>query len=276
MSESGPWNPSSHERTGRTPVPARAESVRMPAAAPGPVGGITLSITPVVLSMFKVAVIAAAGLLILVTLLSDLGITFDDNMLLQQFDLKREGNVAVWYSSAILLLCGIAATAIAIREAAGTRRWVPALWTLVALIFVFISADESAQLHEKAARIFTQRYGSVRGLTDGAAGDFAWLLLFLPMIVIFIASVAILAWSHLRDHARVRRLLLAGALCWIGVVVAEFVQAQLSRRGLERSIQGAIEEGLEVVGAMLFLFAFLEYLRVDRQLPRAGSSSDAV
>jgi len=78
-----------------------------------------------------------------------------------------------------------------------------------------------------------------------------------------------LAWSQLRHHASVRRLLLAGALCWIGVVVAEFVQAQLVRHGLERSIQGVIEEGLEVVGAMLFLFAFLEYLRVDRPLPRA-------
>jgi len=272
------WQPTSAGRRARHgPIQHAAAQPPLPplpnppttAAASDAPGEIVVTLSPAVLAALKLVLSFAAGLLILVTLLSDLGITFDDNMLLQQFDLKREGNLAVWYSSTILLLCGIAALAIAIRTSGDARWWAPTLWALVALVFLFISADESAQLHEKAARIFTKRYGSVRGLTDGASGDFAWLLLFLPLILVFIASIAMLAWSQLRHHASVRRLLLAGALCWIGVVVAEFVQAQLVRHGLERSIQGVIEEGLEVVGAMLFLFAFLEYLRVDRPLPRA-------
>jgi hypothetical protein len=78
-------------------------------------GALTVTVTPRVLGWFRVTVISAAVLLILATLLTDLGITFDQNLLLLQLDLKREGNVAVWYSSAILLLVAATALVIATR-----------------------------------------------------------------------------------------------------------------------------------------------------------------
>ena len=49
--------------------------------------------------------------------------------------------------------------------------------------------------------------------------------------------------------------------CWIGVLGAEFLEAQLVRWSVQRSLHGALEEGLELTGAVLFLVGFVETLR---------------
>jgi hypothetical protein len=59
-------------------------------------------------------------------------------------------------------------------------------------------------------------------------------------------------------------LALLALCCWIGVIGAEVMQAQLARWSLQRSFQGVIEEGLEITGASLFLMAFMEFLRCEQ------------
>jgi hypothetical protein len=214
---------------------------------------------------FYQAVIAASSLVVLVTGASDLGFAFAQRGLILHLDLNLEGNVAVWYSSVLLFLGGLSALAISAHPPTQIRRrtqyrWV---WTLTALFFLGLSADETAQLHEMAGRIFTRRVGDVPGLTAGSAPVFAWIVALAPLIFGFVIAMMTAA-EWLRQHRRSRRLALAGLACWIGVIAAEFVQAQLHRLSVERSIQGVIEEGLEVAGSTLFLIAFIEFLRFTR------------
>ena len=106
--------------------------------------------------------------------------------------------------------------------------------------------------------------GDVPGLTRGAGPAFAWIVALAPLILCFILVIRTAA-DWLRQHRRSRRLALAGLACWMGVIVAEFVQAQLRRLSMQRSVQGVIEEGLEVTGSTLFLIAFLEFLRFSQR-----------
>jgi hypothetical protein len=166
----------------------------------------------------------------------------------------------------LLLLAGLSALAIAANPPVQTTRraqyrWV---WTLAALFFLGLSLDETAQFHEMAGNIFTRRIGDVPGLTRGAGPAFAWIVALAPLILCFILVIRTAA-DWLRQHRRSRRLALAGLACWIGVIVAEFVQAQLRRLSMQRSVQGVIEEGLEVTGSTLFLIAFLEFLRFSQR-----------
>lgn len=222
------------------------------------------------------AIAAVDVLLIGMTLLSDLQHDVLRHGLARQLDLKLEGNVAVWWSSMQLFAAAMAAIAVA-----ATTRTTPYAgggplpWMLLAVALLALSVDETAQLHEKVGVQFSAWFGEIRGLTDGGWPAFAWLLALLPLIALFVANAAALARWTFRTHRPSAWLMLAGLAAWLGVLTAEFVQAQLVRAGLPRSFQGVIEEGLEVVGASLFLAALLQLLRtppgahaVSRPAPR--------
>lgn len=238
----------------RRPTPVVASQPPHAAAR----GCIAVSIPRTALLAGGLAVLAGDAVFVAMTLLSDLGVDFGGAAALaREFDLKLEGNLAAWYSSALLLVTGLGAMGVGqrMRRAGGSRpAWV--LWWVAAAFFVGLSADEVAQLHERVGRAFARHVGPVRGLTDGASAVFAWLVALAPLIALFVGSMLFAARSIGAVDPRGRTLVLAGLGCWIAVLVAEYVQAQLVRAGIERSLQGAIEEGLELAGTTLFLFAF--------------------
>lgn len=219
-----------------------------------------LSISQAAIRRLYVTLSLASGILILVTLLSDLEVGVVANTWGRQLNLKAEGNIAVWFSSAVLLLAAAAALTIAftIDAASSWGRW---LWSVVALFFLGLSIDETAQLHEGVGRRFTTTFGNVPYLTEGALPGFAWLIVLLPFAVLFIV-VAIAALRTVSGRSRrAVHLISAGLSCWIGVLLAEFIEAQLMRWSMERSIQGVIEEGLELSGVVLFIIGFIDVLR---------------
>jgi hypothetical protein len=204
-----------------------------------------------------------SALFIAATLLSDLQHPLMQQWYVRELNLKREGNVAVWWSSIVLFIAGIAALALSravlvLPEA----RWSSKLWALMAFFFVALSADETAALHERSGAKFVQWFGEVPGLANPG---FAWLLALLPLIVAFAACTLVLARGTVRWHLPGALLLLAGLACWLGVLVAEFVQAQLVRWSLPRGFQGVIEEGLEITGANVFVAALVELLWTARE-----------
>ena len=216
-----------------------------------------------VLSSYLVVLVVDAVLIVL-TLLSDLKVDFALSGLARQFDLKLEGNFAVWYSSLLLLLSGLGAFCVGqLMRRRECHRFSPLLWWFAAMSFVGLSIDETARLHEKVGIKFVTHFGTVPGLTDGAVPAFAWLLALAPLIVLFVICMVVAARQIALVNSRSRNLLLAGVACWMGVLAAEFTQAQLQRAGMERSIQGVIEEGLEILGATLFFFAFVEACRIS-------------
>jgi hypothetical protein len=216
------------------------------------------------------AVLAAiSALFVAATLLSDLQHPIMQQWYGRELNLKLEGNVAVWWSSIVLFIAGMAALALsrAVLELPAAR-WSSMLWVLMALFFVALSADETAGLHERSGAKFVQWFGQVPELVNPG---FTWLLALLPLIIAFTACTFVLARWTVRWHPPGAFLLLAGLACWLGVLVAEFVQAQLVRWSLPRGFQGVIEEGLEMVGANIFVAGLMELLWTAHQ--RASQAS---
>lgn len=236
--------------------------------------GITLHITDTALRRFFAALFVLNALFIGVTALADLQFPLALNSLAQQLDLKQEVNLAVWYSSLLLLLAGIGAWAVSQVALERSGRWMAGLWKLAALVFFWISMDETAQIHEKAGVWFTVHLGRLPDLTQGGYGVFAWLLIALPFALVFIVCILRVARWSVALHARSQTLMWAATACWIVVLGAEFVQAQLVRWSLDRGLQGAVEEGLEIMGSTLFLLAFAGLLRAAGR-PRSITQAHA-
>ena len=121
---------------------------------------------------------------------------------LDAVDLDQEANLSSWYSSVKLL--GIAAI-----SAAVAARWVgrglARLWMVNAVVFVGLSADESASIHESSARwaldlpaLAALRSTLTRG--DELKASYAWVWLFLPLIILATAFLAYLFLRSFRGH----------------------------------------------------------------------------
>ncbi|MFL5402639.1 MAG: hypothetical protein ACJ8BF_07460 [Gemmatimonadales bacterium] len=173
--------------------------------------------------------------------------------------LDQECNIPSWFSSCLLLaasfLLGLIALAHKQQDGDFSR------WALLALIFAFLSLDETAQLHELSIAPLRERFHT---------GGF----LLYPWIVPAAVGVAVLGVMYLRFLARLPRttrrlLLLAGAVYVGGAIGVEALS------GKEASLQGehnltyhmiiTVEELLEMTGVIIFIYALLDY--IGRQFP---------
>ena len=165
-----------------------------------------------------------------------------------------EANIPAWFSAVLLLLAALLLGAIASAE---RRRGSPAvLLALLALIFVCLSLDEVAQLHELSIRPLREHF-HVTGLFYypwiGPAGMAA-------------TTVAIGYSGFLAAlPGRTRRLfMLAGALYVGGALVIEAVS------GRQASLHGehtpgyhvivTLEELLEMSGIVVFIYALMDHI----------------
>jgi len=89
----------------------------------------------------------------------------------------------------------------------------------------------------------------------------AWVVLAAPVAIVFTAGTLVLARSLLTVNRSSRNFALAGVACYLGVVAAEVLEAQLMRWNVARSLQGVVEEGLELTGTTLFFTSFVEVLK---------------
>lgn len=186
-------------------------------------------------------------------------------------NLDEEGNLSAWYSSAKLL--GLALLAVWIWAAdcnyQGRWHWP---WLLVALIFLGLSADETASLHERLARTFMQE--STVGLDlretvlggDTAKDSYAWVILLSPFILavaVFFAVFFFKRLSSCRLSLIVAIVALALFLLAVALEATIYVSPSLSEWG-ESDVTRyrmflAIEEFGELLGSTLFIFAFFTY-----------------
>jgi hypothetical protein len=163
--------------------------------------------------------------------------------LLFLFNLDRELTLASWYASSKLLLVALAFFFCSHRPSAASSR---SLFLIFAGGFVFLSADEAASIHEGIAEQFQYEgwfviYGAI-GLVLGAV--------LLPKL-----------W-RLWQHYRWPSLLFVvgfGLMVVGAVAIEELRQEFLARGSTWETLQVALEEGLELTGASLILFAALRF-----------------
>lgn len=211
------------------------------------------------------AMISLDVLLILVTLLWDLGVDLPRGF--GQLDLELEGNFATWYSSALLLIAGSTALMIAfgaplVRDKA---RWHFPVWMAGGLVFICLAADEMLEFHERMGVWFSERFAGSPWLAPGLYGVFDWLVVLLPAILVFVIGASTVIRSWLAFHRVSRNAAALGLVCWVGALCSEFIQAQLFRVNIVHSVEGAIEEGFEIIGTTLFFFAFTQLLSTNQE-----------
>ena len=171
------------------------------------------------------------------------------------FDLDQEGNVSTWYQSMTILVCaGLLAAIARHRRRLGAPYAVH--WTVLAVIFLGLSIDELASIHEMAIRPLREAW-HLRGILH-----FAWVI---PggafVLLVGLAYLPFLAALP----ARTRRLfIVAGALYVGGTLGMDLVGGYLADyHGTGNLVYVAaytVEEALEMVGIVIFLRALMGYL----------------
>jgi hypothetical protein len=176
--------------------------------------------------------------------------------LVRVFNINRESSIPTWYSSALLLGCsavlGIIAAAKRVAHEPYTIHW-----TALALIFLYMSIDETASIHEK----FTEPLQVVLNPTSHLY--FAWVIVAVPLVVIFA-----LAYLKFLFHLppRVRNLFaLAGVIYVGGALVVESISANQwywdGGTSLLYSAMGTLEELFEMFGTILLLYILLYHIQ---------------
>jgi len=180
--------------------------------------------------------------------------------LVSKFNLDAERNYPTWFSSFLLLGCSFLLFVIAGRERAKGTRFARH-WTLLAILFLGMSAEEVAGLHELMDS-YIRHHPSVH--LSGFL-FFSWVI---PASII----VTVVSLSYLRFlihlPRRVRSLsLLAGAMYVGGALVMEMAAGKVFEvygyDSFPYAVENAAEELLEMLGAIVFLRALLVYIETN-------------
>ena len=229
---------------------------------------ITVVITPrrwaVALAAAVLAVVAAsvgASLLSLVTL-ADPALMHARDTLIRLTSLDGEANIPAWFSGALLLVSALLLVCIAGAERHSGGRVAP--WALLALVFLFLSLDEIAQLHELSIRPLREHFH-----TTG--------LLYYPWIVPagVCASTLAIGYSGFLTALPGRTrwfFLTAGSIYVLGAVGLEAISGHEAALYGEQSapyqVISTLEELLEMTGVVVFIYALLDY--IGRRFSRLG------
>jgi hypothetical protein len=169
------------------------------------------------------------------------------------FDLDGESNLPAWFSSMQLLLISQVIFLKAYQQdiAIEPSRW---FWLLGSVGFMFLSADDAAQIHETLGRVLAH----VVWLPRFKMGHGVWIFIyvFIGMIVLALTAREFSAmWNRYR---RATVLMVAGvALAIAGGVILEIVSYQYLRSGSTPQLyvlEVAFEEFFEMLGASITLY----------------------
>lgn len=175
--------------------------------------------------------------------------------LIDLFSVNAEGTIPTWYSTLLLFLSAALLAFIATVKQKNQEPY-KHHWTGLAIIFLYLSLDEGAAIHE----IFSDPLQAAFNTTGYLS--FAWLIAFVPL-VIFFALFYLRFLLHLPP--RIRNLfIIAGVLYVGGAVIVEAISA--NRWYVDGGVSfpylaiATVEESFEMLGVVVFIFALLSYL----------------
>jgi hypothetical protein len=236
------------------PIRQAASSSFETAAARIPV---ELSIAPERVLYWLLAVIAMLLLAATLGMMAFLGFGRDTVWGLRKlFDVSQENNIPTYFSALQLLAAAVLLGVIARHQALIRAPW---LWHFLALAvgFLVLSIDEMASMHETLL-------GPLGRFLLGDITYFTWLG---PASVI----IALVMLSYLRFllalPPRFQLLFVVSGTVFIaGAVGAEWVGSEIARDRLgddaswAYQIEVIVEEGFEMAGISLFIYALLAYM----------------
>lgn len=170
-----------------------------------------------------------------------------------RFDLDDESSVPTWFAQAVFLSI---ATAAWLASALETNKKPRQLWRVIALVGLIFSVDEISGLHERVLQTVHVAFFQDNSPTQS---DNAWLVL-APVLM---AAAAWLGWAMWRAFPRRTFMIFAAAgLTFVsGAIVVDLLTTTSPRETfLNQGMLVGIEEGMELVGSVVGLYAIIDYL----------------
>src|SRR5215210_7304660 len=200
---------------------------------------------------------------------------------LRIFDVGEERSIPTWFESIQFLLCSILLAVIAVAKKRRSDRY-SLHWGVLSIIFLLLSLDEVASIHEAIGQQSERLLHNITGFTPSGAIKFFWVV---PgAIFAFIVLLAYLKFLANLPLSTRRLFLFAGALFVLGALGLEMLSAQVSSSsegianffemelGLSQhsgsaipkimiGLQTCLEEMFEMLGLTAFVYALLAYIR---------------
>lgn len=174
--------------------------------------------------------------------------------LLDLFSVNAEETIPTWYATLLLFTAAGLLFLIAAlkkkKEQPYARHWLG-----LAVIFLYLSMDEGAVIHEIASDVIEARFETSGYLT------FPWVALFVPLVIVF-ALVYLRFLFHL--PVKTRYLFTAAGLLYVGGAVGiEVISANVyGESGITFTYLAiaTVEELCEMLGVVVFIYALLDYI----------------
>lgn len=175
------------------------------------------------------------------------------------FDVNSELNLPAFYSAVLLLVCSILLAVITVIKTEDKGRYINH-WRGLSAIFLFLALDEIISLHERTIPPLRTALQARSFLYS------AWVILgagFVSLILLIYFKFLL----HLPPQTR-RIFLLAGGLYIGGALGVELIHGHyldFYGKDLIYALIAAVEELLEMLGIITFVYGLLSYIRSQRQ-----------
>jgi hypothetical protein len=196
--------------------------------------------------------------------------------LAKKFDLNQEEySVPTWYQTVMLFSCFQLLVINAAVASVEANRYA-GYWAVLAFIYLYLSADEFLQIHERmeALRSVFQTSG---------AFYYTWVIPY-GIFVLVVALAYLKFLFHLPD--RTRSLFIAAGVLYVGgalgmeMVAGLFVDSHLNKLAAEgtftTAVLIAIEELLEMLGIVVFIKGLLSYLTLHVETNEVTTSRQQI
>jgi len=217
------------------------------------------SITIKAFSIVKYLVITAIILVVLnmlVIVSFQLGMDFPGT---HRFYFDREMNLPSYFSSIIILIASFLLSIIAVIKRKEKDNFAKS-WVILAIIFLFMSIDESVVFHELLIEPINNKFHLPTFLR------FSWVIIGGIFVLVF--TVSYLRFFFSLPKTTKILFFISGATFILGAVGLEMLGGyfyvkfdDFSERSLPYMISVTLEESLEMSGILIFIFSLLHYLK---------------
>ena len=193
--------------------------------------------------------------------------------LVDMFHVDREHNVPTWFSSALIIVLAMILFAVAFHEAhTAKRRIAIAFWTVCGCVALFLSMDETAEIHEALGTVVGDavRDAEVGTWTHSLVSfpSYYWPLIYIPLVVPFGTVFGLFA---IREMVTSRVLAILGLVTYLfGAVVLDHLEGRYGNDAHERLSMNLgstafrfdiflVEELCEMIGVFIIIEAVLRH-----------------
>ncbi len=200
-----------------------------------------------------------------------------DSGLVYLFHLGLEGNIPTMFSFFQFIFIGMLLATMFSKE----KNLAFAIFSLGAF---YIAFDEFFTIHERIAFPITRTLTTLfpgsplSGFLTANPWNpwFAWLLLYIPLVILLIPFGIKFIRKQRVEHPKVIRIVLAGLIVFVtGGVGFELIEIAMRNEWLPLAFNVSVffEEGLEMLGANIIIFGLLEYLESIKRKKNAQNQT---